>query len=297
MLVACSGGADSLALAAATIFEAPRASLSAGLVTVDHALRPGSLEQARAVASIGYELGYDPVEIVRVAVGTAGGPEAAARAARYAALDAAGEAFGATVLLGHTLDDQAETVLLGLGRGSGPAQRGRDAPGRWALPPSLPGCAAGRRRRQPARPLASRRGTTRPTATGVSSECGCARRCCPSSSRSCKAGWRRPWPVPQHSPSPTSTPSTRSPSHTCPPKARDLDASSLATHPQAIRSRVLRRWAMRAGVPALTATHLAELDALVAHWHGQARVDLPGGFGVTRVSGRLCLISPHSHKG
>jgi tRNA(Ile)-lysidine synthase len=77
----------------------------------------------------------------------------------------------------------------------------------------------------------------------------------------------------------------------------ELDATSLAAHPQAIRSRVLRRWATRAGVPALTATHLAELDALVARWHGQARVDLPGGFGVTRVSGRLCLISPHSHKG
>jgi len=77
----------------------------------------------------------------------------------------------------------------------------------------------------------------------------------------------------------------------------ELDATSLAAHSQAIRSRVLRRWATRAGVPALTATHLAELDALVARWHGQARVDLPGGFGVTRVSGRLCLISPHSHKG
>src|SRR6185312_6072541 len=97
-----------------------RANLSAGLVTVDHALWPGSLEQARAVASIGFELGYDPVEVVCVVVGTAGGPEAAARAARYAALDAAGEALGATVLLGHTADDQAETVLLGLGRGSGP---------------------------------------------------------------------------------------------------------------------------------------------------------------------------------
>src|SRR4029079_7797858 len=77
----------------------------------------------------------------------------------------------------------------------------------------------------------------------------------------------------------------------------ELDATSLGAHPQAIRSRVLRRWATRAGVPALTATHLAELDALVARWHGQARVDLPGGFGVTRVSGRLCLISPHSHNG
>ena len=53
-------------------------------------------------------------------VGTAGGREAAARTARYAALDAVADALGRDVLLGHTLDDQAETVLLGLGRGSGP---------------------------------------------------------------------------------------------------------------------------------------------------------------------------------
>src|SRR5262245_19825589 len=114
VLVACSGGADSLALAAATAFEASRAGIPAGLVTVDHGLQPGSDVQARAVAAIGYELGFDPVEVVRVPVGTAGGPEAAARTARYAALDATARALDADVLLGHTLDDQAETVLLGL---------------------------------------------------------------------------------------------------------------------------------------------------------------------------------------
>ncbi len=115
-LVACSGGADSLALAAAVAFEAPG---RAALVTVDHGLQDGSADQARRVAALGYELGFDPVEIVTVHVGRDGGREAAARTARYAALDAVAAALDRDLLLGHTLDDQAETVLMGLGRGSG----------------------------------------------------------------------------------------------------------------------------------------------------------------------------------
>jgi len=95
VLVACSGGADSLALAAATAFEAPRRGLRAALVTVDHGLQPDSSEHAARVAAIGYELGFDPVTTLRVTVGDYGGPEAAARTARYAALDAAAVALGA----------------------------------------------------------------------------------------------------------------------------------------------------------------------------------------------------------
>ncbi|RFA18265.1 tRNA lysidine(34) synthetase TilS [Subtercola boreus] len=124
VLVALSGGPDSLALAAATAFEAPRAGLRAGAVIVDHALQPGSAEVSAAAAAHARALGLDPVIVTRVHVDPAGpdGPEAAARAARYVALGAAREATGATqILLGHTLDDQAETVLLGLARGSGPS--------------------------------------------------------------------------------------------------------------------------------------------------------------------------------
>lgn len=123
VLVALSGGPDSLALAAATAFEAPRAGLRAGAVVVDHGLQEGSGAVAERAAAVARELGLDPVEIVAVDVTLGpggGGPEAAARAARYSAFEVAAVEFGAAaVLLGHTLDDQAETVLLGLARGSG----------------------------------------------------------------------------------------------------------------------------------------------------------------------------------
>jgi tRNA(Ile)-lysidine synthase len=122
VLVALSGGPDSLALAAATAFEAPRAGLRAGAVVVDHGLQPGSAEVAALAAAKAEALGLSPVLVKTVAVGTEGGPEAAARAARYTALEeAAAETGAVAVLLGHTLDDQAETVLLGLARGSGAA--------------------------------------------------------------------------------------------------------------------------------------------------------------------------------
>ena len=120
VLVALSGGADSLALAAATAFEAGRVGIRAGAVIVDHALQPGSADVAAGAAQQARDLGLDPVIVKTVTVGTAGGPEAAARNARYTALAEAAREIGATaVLLGHTLDDQAESVLLGLARGSG----------------------------------------------------------------------------------------------------------------------------------------------------------------------------------
>jgi tRNA(Ile)-lysidine synthase len=122
VLVALSGGPDSLALAAATAFEAPRAGLRAGAVVVDHGLQAGSADAAARAAALATALGLAPVIVSTVSVGADGGPEAAARAARYGALAAvAAEEDAVAVLLGHTLDDQAETVLLGLARGSGAA--------------------------------------------------------------------------------------------------------------------------------------------------------------------------------
>ena len=149
VLVALSGGPDSLALAAATGFEAPRLGLRAGAVIVDHGLQVGSAEVAARAAEAARALGLEPVQVERVQVepvqvmrgrvkkfgavlptvgdahigggtGGTGGPEGAARDARYAALEREAARLGAAaVLLGHSLDDQAESVLLGLARGSG----------------------------------------------------------------------------------------------------------------------------------------------------------------------------------
>jgi tRNA(Ile)-lysidine synthase len=127
LLVALSGGPDSLALAAATAFEAPRAGLRAGAIVVDHGLQEGSDAVAGRAAGQAVELGLDPVVVTRVRVergpaSVTGGAEAAARDARYAAIDeAVGQTGAHVVLIGHTLDDQAETVLLGLARGAGAA--------------------------------------------------------------------------------------------------------------------------------------------------------------------------------
>ena len=126
VLVACSGGPDSLALAAVAAYFGRRGHVdghpvSVGAVVVDHQLQPGSAEVAAATAATLQELGLAPVQVRTVDVAPAGmGPEAAARDARHAALDAAADQTGAgAILLGHTLDDQAEQVLLGLARGSG----------------------------------------------------------------------------------------------------------------------------------------------------------------------------------
>jgi tRNA(Ile)-lysidine synthase len=132
LLVACSGGADSLALVAAALgLRGP----AVHAAVVDHGLQAGSAEQAAATAELLTELGASTT-VQRVEVAGTGGLEAAARRARYVALRAARPHPDAPVLLGHTLDDQAETVLLGLGRGSGArslaGMRPWDAP--WCRP-------------------------------------------------------------------------------------------------------------------------------------------------------------------
>ncbi|MDL9978243.1 tRNA lysidine(34) synthetase TilS [Microbacterium candidum] len=119
VIVGLSGGADSLALTAGLAFEAPKLGLTIHAVVVDHGLQDGSAGIADAAAAAVRRLGVE-ASVVRVEVDGEGGPEAAAREARYRALAGTARDAGASAILtGHTLDDQAETVLLGLARGSG----------------------------------------------------------------------------------------------------------------------------------------------------------------------------------
>ena len=140
VLVGLSGGADSLALAAGAAFEGPRAGIRAGAVIVDHGLQDASAETAARAGEQAVALGLAPVVVKRVHVASArdaGGPENAAREARQRAfVEALVESDSSHVLLAHTLDDQAESVLLGLARGSGATSMQGMAPetGRYRRP-------------------------------------------------------------------------------------------------------------------------------------------------------------------
>jgi tRNA(Ile)-lysidine synthase len=120
LLLAVSGGADSLALAAACEFEAKKLRLKIAAAVIDHSLQKGSDKVAAQTAKTLAALGFEEVVVKKIAVGKAGGPEAAARTARYTALETIRQQTKSHfILLGHTSSDQAETVLLGLVRGSG----------------------------------------------------------------------------------------------------------------------------------------------------------------------------------
>ena len=300
VLVACSGGADSLALAAATAFEAGRAGYQAGLITVDHGLQPDSARLAADVATLGYELGLDPVETVRVEVGSAGGPEAAARTARYAALGSAAAALDARVLLGHTLDDQAETVLLGLGRGSGPRSIAgmRPVDGVYLRPllgvrraTTETACAAlgllpwrDPHNDDPAFQRVRLRREVLPLLEDVL-QGGVAEALARTAQQlrgdlDLLDGLLEPAGFAAFS---TAVQRLALVDATAP----ELDVEQLAGLPGPLRTRVLRAWAAAAGAAPLSAVHVAALDELVSNWHGQGPVDLPGGRRAIRGSGRL----------
>ncbi|MBW4719829.1 tRNA lysidine(34) synthetase TilS [Saccharothrix obliqua] len=277
--VAVSGGADSLALAAAAARLVP----GARAVVVDHGLQEGSAEVAERAARTCRELGL-AAEVRRVVVSGPGGPEAAARRARYAAL----RPDRGVVLLGHTRDDQAETVLLGLGRGSGPrsiaGMRPHDPP--WG------------------RPLLA---VSRATTGAACAELGL-----------------RPWADPHNADPAFTRVRLRTEvlplledvlqqgvadalARTAAQLREDADAldelaarftgdptsaADLAELPAALRRRVLRLHLLAAGVPELSDSHLRRVDALVGEWHGQGGVWLPGGFVARRARGRLAVERP-----
>ncbi|WBB66028.1 tRNA lysidine(34) synthetase TilS [Micromonospora sp. WMMD812] len=302
VLVGCSGGADSLALAAATAFVAPRLGRRAGLVTVDHGLQAGSAERAAAVAAWAGEIGLTPVESVRVEVaGRPGGPEAAARDARYQALAAAaGRHRAAALLTGHTRDDQAETVLLALARGAGP--RGlagmparRDLAGVPLLRPLLAvtreqtraACAAlgltpwqDPHNADPAYARARVRAEVLPAlvdALGAGVLDGLAR-----TARLVAADAAALDDLAD-----AALATARHPDG-------GLAVPELAALAPAVRGRVLHSWARELGAPpgALSHRHVAALEALVTGWRGQGAAYLPGGLRVLRRADRLLLADP-----
>jgi tRNA(Ile)-lysidine synthase len=308
VLAACSGGADSLALAAAAAFVAPRLGLRAGGVTVDHGLQPGSAERAGEVTALLSGLGLDPVRAAAVTVpppATAAGPEAAARRARYAALDVAAKEYGAVaVLLGHTLDDQAETVLLGLARGSGgrslagmPARRGPYRRPFLAVRRATTGAACAelglvpwqdprnrdfrftrarvRHQALPALEAALGPGVAEAlarTAAQLRADAECLDDLAFAESGQLRQSASDP---------------------------AGLEARWLSALPAAIRARVLRDAAIMAGCPhgALTAGHVDRIDALVTAWRGQRWVDLPGGVRARRRDGKVWFTSSTTKDG
>lgn len=301
VLVACSGGPDSLALAAAAAFVVPRLGGQVRAVVVDHCLQPGSDRVAAVAAERCRALGV-PAEVVRVAV--VGSGEGAARDARYAALEAAADAHGAVaVLLGHTMDDQAEAVLLALGRGSGarslagiPPVRGRvrrpllgvrrsatlgvcDALGLepWHDPTNAPPHSnrrsAVRHDVLPALAAALGPGVVEALAR-TADQLRADAAVLDAAAQAVLAEARRPAPGTAADPAAVDT--------------AVLDTAVLAAAPAALRTRAIRAallgWGARAG--SLAAVHVAAVDALVTDWHGQSGVSVPG-VEVVRRCGRL----------
>lgn len=285
VLVALSGGADSTALAAATGVEAPLLGLRAGAIIVDHGLHPDSAELAATAADRAPGLGLDPVEIVQVVVETRGeGLEAAARAARYAALDAAADRLGARlVLLGHTLADQAEQVLLGLARGSGlrslagmPAERGRyrrpllgidrgatrfacevDNLPWWEDPMNADPAYTRVRARQAVAELERALGpgiaaALARSATQLRADADLIDGLVEETLAGLGAG---PWQV-----------------------------AALTAIARPLRTRLWRRLLLAAGAPAgqVSSRHTDACDRLLTHWHGQGPLHLPGDLRVGR---------------
>ncbi len=279
VVVGCSGGPDSLALAAAVAFEAGKADRPAVGVVVDHGLQPGSAQVAEQAAADCRALGLAQVEVVRVGVErSGGGPEEAARMARYAALEDAAERHAAcAILVGHTRDDQAEQVLLGLARGSGSR--------------SLSGMP--RRRGRLVRPFI---GVTR-----AETEAACA------------AYGVAPWQDPHNEDTsftrvrarallrelerelgPGVTAALARSAEMIREDADFLDdeaarlraglgpgpwlVAELAAVPRALRTRLWRLLAVEAGSPPgqLAMAHVESLDALLTSWHGQGPLQLPG---------------------
>ena len=294
VIVAVSGGADSLALAYALSAEAEKVAITVIGVTVDHQLQAASSVQAEKVVAQLSKFGLSCV-IKKVTVDIKEGLEASARKVRYEALSEVAEQENAVaVFLGHTKDDQAETVLLGLARGSGTR--------------SLSGMA--HHNGIYVRPLLE---ITRHQNEEFCKEIGLDYWNDPHNQDSQFARVRvrtEALPVLEKSIGPGISDALARSSHLLRDDADaldhwakreeihldllDLDCSHLETLPRAIRTRILRAAIYAAGAPSgsVSAEHVSAVEALISAWNGQGALNLPGGVKVERISGRLSL-SPH----
>lgn len=308
-LVACSGGADSLALLAATV-AVRRGPVHAAVV--DHGLQAGSAEVAARTAELATKLGATTT-VHRVDVTGRGGPEAAARRARFAALRAARPHPDSPVLLGHTLDDQAESVLLGLGRGSGArslaGMRAWDPP--WLRPLLAVRRATTRaacdalglpvwddphnadprftrvRLRREVLPLLEEvlaggvAAALARTAAQLREDGDALDAAADELLRAARACPRAVAP-----PAGAAAPDHPGPA---PPEQPGLAADLLAAAPPAIRRRALRAWLHEHGLTGLTDTHLRAAERVTVPAHERGGVTLPGGLELVRRRGRLLL--------
>jgi len=294
VLVAVSGGSDSLALAYALSVEAEKIAINVIGVTVDHQLQAASSAQADKVVEQLSKFGIKCV-IKKVSVNIKEGLEASARNARYEAInEVAQDESAVAVFLGHTKDDQAETVLLGLARGSGTR--------------SLSGMA--HHNGIYVRPLLE---ITRNQSEEFCKEVGLDFWNDPHNQDSQFARVRvrtEALPVLEKTIGPGISDALARSAHLLRDDAdaldhwakreeihldlHDLDCAHLETLPRAIRTRILRVAIYAAGAPAgsVSAEHVSAVEALISAWSGQGALNLPGGVKVERISGRLSL-SPH----
>jgi tRNA(Ile)-lysidine synthase len=294
VLVAASGGADSLALAYAILKESQPLAISAVAVTIDHQLQENSADQAGKVERQLQELGFAKVISEKVKVNLKSGIEAGARDARYAALTAIAEREKARkIFLGHTRDDQAETVLLGLARGSGTR--------------SLSGMAI--ENGIYIRPLLQ---ITRSETEKACNEMQVNFWIDPHNSNPDFSRVRvrnEVLPVMEREIGPgisaalaRSASLLRDDADALDEIARieiaqsdltNLDCQRLVGLPRAIRTRLIRAALYAAGAPtgSITWDHVASIEALVTLWRGQGALSLPGGVKVERISGRLSLLA------
>ena len=288
VLVGLSGGADSLALLKCALHVGNERTISVGAVIIDHQIQVESANTSNRVAAIALELGADPVLVVNVEVQTgagSGGMEAAARNARRTAFtNVLTEQNAKAILLGHTLEDQGETVLLGLARGSGAR--------------SLSGMRA--KEGIYRRPFL---GISRELVRAEVSDLDIFEDPHNSDLKYSRVRVRNlVLPLMETQLGPGVTQALARSADLLRDDADALDALArfeitrvgddvnlLSALPRAIRTRVIRQLAITNGcaINDLTRDHVLAIDALLTNWHGQGALNLPGAVSVERRHDRL----------